>query len=49
MAVVNPFAGYRPDISVVDKVAALPYDVYKRAEAKAEVASHPQSFLRIVR
>ena len=49
MAVVNPFAGYRPDISVVDKVAALPYDVYKRAEAKAEVASHPQSFLRIDR
>ena len=49
MAVVNPFAGYRPDRSVVDKVAALPYDVYKRAEAKAEVASHPQSFLRIDR
>ena len=34
MAVVRPFAGYRPDESVVARVAALPYDVYNRKEAK---------------
>ena len=49
MAVVRPFAGYRPDKSVVDKVAALPYDVYNRKEAKEEVMKEPKSFLRIDR
>ncbi len=49
MAIIRPFKGYRPDKSVVDKVAALPYDVYKRSEAKAEVQKCPQSFLRIDR
>ena len=27
-----------------DKIAALPYDVYNREEAKAAVANHPLSF-----
>ncbi len=49
MAVVRPFAGYRPDESVVARVAALPYDVYNRKEAKEEVAKEPKSFLRIDR
>ena len=49
MAIVRPFAGYRPDKQVVNKVAALPYDVYNRQEAKAEVEKEPQSFLRIDR
>ena len=49
MAVVRPFAGYRADKSVVDKVAALPYDVYNRKEAKEEVMKEPKSFLRIDR
>ena len=49
MSIVLPFAAYRPDKKVVDVVAALPYDVYKRAEAKAFVDEHPKSFLRIDR
>lgn len=49
MSKVLPFAAYRPNKDVVSEVAALPYDVYKRAEAKAFVDEHPKSFLRIDR
>ena len=49
MAKVLPFASYRPAKDVVSEVAALPYDVYKRAEAKAFVQDKPKSFLRIDR
>ena len=49
MAKVLPFASYRPAKEVVSEVAALPYDVYKRAEAKAFVDNNPKSFLRIDR
>ena len=49
MSKILPFSAYRPNESVVDKVAALPYDVYKRAEAKEFVKDHPESFLRIDR
>jgi uncharacterized protein (DUF1015 family) len=49
MATVKPFAAYRPRTDIVDKVAALPYDVYNRAEAKEVVAANPLSFLRIDR
>ena len=36
MSKVLPFDAFRPDASLVSDVAALPYDVYKRAEAKAK-------------
>ena len=49
MAAVKPFLCIRPEASVVSRVAALPYDVYSRAEAKAEVQREPLSFLRIDR
>ncbi|SEQ65801.1 Uncharacterized conserved protein, DUF1015 family [Lachnospiraceae bacterium NE2001] len=49
MSKVLPFAAYRPNKDVVSEVAALPYDVYKRAEAAEFVKDHPQSFLRIDR
>ena len=49
MAVVRPFKCVRPNKEVVDKVAALPYDVYNRKEAKAEVLREPLSFLKIDR
>lgn len=49
MAVVKPFIGIRPDSSVASRVAALPYDVYNRSEAKKEVEKEPLSFLRIDR
>lgn len=49
MAVVRPFKCVRPNKNVVDKVAALPYDVYNREEAKKEVHKEPLSFLKIDR
>ena len=49
MAVVKPFVCVRPNPSVAARVAALPYDVYNRAEAKAEVEREPLSFLRVDR
>lgn len=49
MAVVKPFCCIRPNREVVSKVAALPYDVYNREEAKAVVAKNPLSFLNIDR
>lgn len=36
MADIRAFAAYRPREDIVDKVAALPYDVYNREEARAE-------------
>ncbi|MBQ8413191.1 MAG: DUF1015 domain-containing protein [Lachnospiraceae bacterium] len=49
MALVKPFSAYRPRTDIVSEVAALPYDVYNRAEAKEVVAANPLSFLRIDR
>ena len=49
MAVIKPFCAIRPDRAKADKIAALPYDVYNREEAKAEVKKHPESFLKIDR
>jgi uncharacterized protein (DUF1015 family) len=49
MAVIKPFECVRPDVSVADRVAALPYDVYNRQEAVAEVEREPLSFLKIDR
>ena len=48
MAVIKPFSAIRPSREKVDKIAALPYDVYNRSEAKA-VDRNPQSFLKIDR
>lgn len=47
--IVKPFAAVRPTASVADQVAALPYDVYDRAEAVAAVDGEPFSFLNIDR
>lgn len=49
MAKIKPFRCIRPNASVVSRVAALPYDVYNREEAKAEVLKEPLSFLKIDR
>lgn len=49
MAVVKPFVCIRPNPAVASRVAALPYDVYNREEAKAEVMKEPLSFLAIDR
>jgi uncharacterized protein (DUF1015 family) len=49
MADVKPFQCIRPNKDVVSRVAALPYDVYSREEAKIEVTKEPMSFLAIDR
>ncbi len=49
MATIKPFHSVRPREDVASRVAALPYDVYNRAEAKVEVEREPLSFLAIDR
>ncbi|MCR5672354.1 MAG: DUF1015 family protein [Lachnospiraceae bacterium] len=49
MATVRPFCAVRPRQDVASRVAALPYDVYNRAEAKEETQREPLSFLCIDR
>jgi len=49
MAKIKPFMAVRPDAEVAGKVAALPYDVYNRKEAKEAVRGNDLSFLRIDR
>lgn len=49
MATVRPFCAVRPRQDIASRVAALPYDVYNRAEAKSETIREPLSFLCIDR
>ena len=49
MAEVRPFAAFRPAEGLADKIAALPYDVYNRAEAREIVEGDDYTFLRIDR
>ena len=49
MADIRAFAAFRPAKGLEDKIAALPYDVYNRNEAKRVVRSNPLSFLAIDR
>ncbi len=49
MAVIKPFRAIRPNKELVHKVAALPYDVYNRAEAREAALKEPVSFLNIDR
>ncbi len=49
MAKIKPFVCVRPAADKADKIAALPYDVYNREEAKEVVTKNPQSFLAIDR
>ena len=49
MATIRPFRGIRPAADKAASVAALPYDVYSRKEAKEETLRHPLSFLNIDR
>lgn len=46
---VQPITCYRPTPQAAPEFAALPYDVFDRAEAAAYVAEHPKSFLAIDR
>lgn len=49
MAILKPFKAIRPAIGMEEKIAALPYDVYNRAEACEVVKKNPDSFLAIDR
>ncbi|MBZ9609831.1 DUF1015 family protein [Clostridium estertheticum] len=47
MAVVKSFKAYRPQLGLVEKVAALPYDVMDSEEAREMVKGKPYSFLHV--
>lgn len=49
MATVLPFKAIRPREDLADQIAALPYDVYNRKEAKEVVSKNSLSFLKIDR
>ena len=49
MAEIKPFLCVRPAAAMAETIAALPYDVYDRTEAKAVVEKNPRSFLAIDR
>ena len=49
MAQIKAFQAYRPRKELTSRIAALPYDVYNRREAKVEVEKEPYSFLKIDR
>ena len=43
MANIRPFRAFRPAMGLEGKVAALPYDVFSREEAREYVKKHPES------
>lgn len=49
MANIKPFCSVRPNKVLAKEIAALPYDVYNREEAKQVVEKNPKSFLKIDR
>lgn len=49
MAVVKPFCCIHPAKGLEQEIAALPYDVYNRTEARKAVQGKPLSFLNIDR
>ncbi len=49
MVTLKPFRAIRPREQLASRVAALPYDVCSRSEAKAEVQREPLSFLQVDR
>lgn len=49
MAIIKPFYCVRPEKEYASRVAALPYDVYNRAEAKEAALQDELSFLNIDR
>lgn len=49
MADIRPFKAIRPRAAYAADIAALPYDVYNRREAKEAVRNRPLSFLNIDR
>ena len=49
MAIIRPFRALRPAPAAAAAVAAVPYDVVSRSEARALAAGNPLSFLHVSR
>ena len=49
MAVVHPFAAWRPSAETLNEVACVPYDVINTAEARALSEGKANSFLHVIR
>lgn len=49
MTIFRPFKCIRPRADLASSIAALPYDVYNSAEARAAVEQNPLSFLTVDR
>jgi uncharacterized protein (DUF1015 family) len=49
VAIVRPFAAFRPPPEAAVRVASPPYDVINTAEARALAAGNPDSFLHVSR
>ncbi len=49
MPILKPFKAWRPVKEKVSKVASRPYDVLNSEEARIEVQSNPDSFLKVVK
>ena len=49
MTTIRPFQALRPAPALAAKIAALPYDVYSREEARLAAEANPLSFLCIDR
>lgn len=47
MAIIKPFKAIRPSDELVNRVAALPYDVINTEEARKLVKDNPYSFLHV--
>ena len=49
MAIVRAFKAFRPKVGLESKIAALPYDVMNREEAREMVRDNEYSFLHVDR
>ncbi|MEG2178405.1 MAG: DUF1015 family protein [Bacteroidales bacterium] len=49
MAILKPFKGLRPPVSIVEQLASRPYDVLNSAEARIEAKGNPMSLLRVTK
>lgn len=49
MATLKPLRGWTPRGDIAAELCSRPYDVMNTDEARAEIAAHPNSFLRVTR
>jgi len=49
MAIIKPFRGLRPPVSLVEKVESRPYDVLDSEEARAEAGNNEMSLYHIIK